>query len=108
MGVPQHARAGGGSALSCICISSRGGCNTYWLQTQQEGSNTACRHFDWADSIPVRIIVLAGNILLLKLGVVLLDICSSRSWLADQRAPLLNTLCTPLGQLCVQPTYGLM
>lgn len=51
--------------------------------------------------MPVRVIILARHIFLLKLGTVLLHI-SSGSWLTHQGTPLLDTLTALLSQLGVQ------
>ncbi len=53
-------------------------------------------------SLPIRIIVLASNILLLKLGVVLLHISNPHSCLAHQRPPLPSVLTAPLTKTAVQ------
>lgn len=57
---------------------------------------------------PVGVIVLASDILLLKLRVVLLDVSSPGSWFAHQGTPLLNAILTFLGQLCVHLTHCLL
>ena len=59
-------------------------------------------------SLPIRIIVLAGNILLLKLGVVLLHVSNSHSCLAHQRPPLPNVLTALLSKTAVQLQYCLL
>ena len=116
-------------AASCYCLTLLLGCRSatdnahsrhscksfghYPLQCKQHGaccmaviSTSSAQHStSRTANIPVRVIVLARHILLLKLWVVLLDVSHSGCWFADQRPPLLDMLFCCLLKLVQQSCY---